>query len=177
MVNSEIYKPKKYSSKEFAKLYEKVIEEFLAADLKGVVVTIYYLPYFSGKKPTLQIEFNTVPKVRQDLDKIQELFSHIAFIDYYRIREDEKDDIPQGYNFMNLFYLVKDESSDGDGWYFSHESTLTSDDFYESLEGKEKWMGEVIERIRNGEELNSIVAQEEKRLAGNRAANRLLRMK
>ncbi len=78
---------------------------------------------------------------------------------------------------MNLFYLVKDESSDGDGWYFSHESTLTSDDFYESLEGKEKWMGEVIERIRNGEELNSIVAQEEKRLAGNRAANRLLRMK
>ena len=177
MLNNQIYKPKKYSSSEFGKLYEKAIEECLAADLKGVVVTIYYLPYFSGKKPTLKIEFNAIPKVKQDLDKTQELFSHITLINYSRIREDGKGDIPEGYNFMNLFHLAKDESSDGNGWYFFSESSLTSDYFYDSLEGKEEWMGEVIERIRNGEQLNSIVAQEEKKLAGNRAANRLLRMK
>ena len=51
-----------------------------------------------------------------------------------------------------------------------------SDDFYNNLGDKDEWLVEVIDRTRNGEILAEIFIEEEKKLAGNKTADKILRM-
>ena len=177
MKKGRLYKIRNYDSNQFNELYKKAVEEFTGAKLKGAIITIYYLPFLKKGKPRLQLEFNTIPDVVEEMGNTQELLSHISFMEYCDPDKHIDGHVLRGWNFMTLFDLVKNDSVSGIDGRFYYQSALTSDDFYNNIGDKDEWLVEVIERTRNGEILAEIFIEEEKRLAANKAADKLLRLK
>ena len=106
----------------------------------------------------------------------QELLSHISFMEYCDPDKHIDGHVLRGWNFMTLFDLVKNDSVSGIDGRFYYQSALTSDDFYNNLGDKDEWLVEVIEHTRNGGILAEIFIEEEKRLAANKIADKILRM-
>ncbi len=149
---------KKLTNSKFQECMEESVKAFQNSNLKGALGTVYF--DFHNDKLVLKTEFNALPKeLKEDvsIEPIPDFTIAASLKSYFKLKQ-HLGEIPLDINLANLFYLDKD------GVTIKQETACYNDDVYFSLAGKEKWMIENIEKIKDGDSFSEIIKKYEDEL-------------
>ncbi|MEM6403387.1 MAG: hypothetical protein AAF757_24680 [Cyanobacteria bacterium P01_D01_bin.116] len=144
---------------------EESVKAFQNSELKGALGTVY-LDFYNDNL-VLKAEFNALPKELREDVSIEPIpdFTIAASLKSYLQAKQHLGEMPVDMNLANLFFLDKD------GVTIKQETAFYNNDVYFSLAGKEKWMIENIEKIKNGDSFLEIMKKYEDELLVNVGKN------
>lgn len=148
----------KLTNKQFQECMEESVKAFQNSELKGALGTVYL--DFHNDNLVLKAEFNALPKELREDVSIEPIpdFTIAASLKSYLQAKQHIGEMPVDMNLANLFFLDKD------GVTIKQETACYNNDVYFSLAGKEKWMIENIEKIKNGDSFSEIMKKYEDEL-------------